>query len=174
MISLHLGIRKTISEIVIIFRTYNQHTMKSIFDTSTKEELIRRINSLNPQSKAQWGKMNVCQMIRHAALGDKMLQGELKIKRVLIGRLFGRMILKQVMKDDAPFRKNSPTSPQLQTPAESRDIEAYKKEWINRIGQYNNNDTQGINHPFFGAMTGEQIGMFAYKHADHHLRQFGA
>jgi len=147
--------------------------MKSVFDSTTKDELIRRINSLTPQSDAQWGKMTIFQMIRHCTLGEKMLQGELKIKRVLIGRLFGRMILKQVMKDDAPFKRNSPTSPHLQTSVESGDIEKYKKEWINRIGLYNNNDTQGINHPFFGAMTGEQIGMFAYKHADHHLRQFG-
>lgn len=148
--------------------------MKSVFDTSTKEELIQRINSLTPQSNAQWGKMNVFQMIRHCALGDKMLQGELKIKRVLIGRLFGRMILKQVLKDDSPFKRNSPTSPHLQTSGESGDIEQQKKEWINRVGQYNNINTKDIVHPFFGPMTGEQIGMFAYKHADHHLRQFGA
>jgi hypothetical protein len=147
--------------------------MKSVFDTSTKEELIRRINSLHPQSNAQWGKMTVFQMIRHCTLGEKMLQGELKIKRVLIGRLFGRIILKQVMKDDAPFRKNSPTSPLLQTSAEAGDIEQQKKEWISMIGQYGQH-TQGIIHPFFGAITGEQIGRFAYKHADHHLRQFGA
>jgi hypothetical protein len=147
--------------------------MKSVFDTSTKEELIRRINSLTPHNNAQWGKMSVFQMIRHCTLGEKMLQGELTIKRVFIGRLFGRMILKQVMKDDAPFKRNSPTSPLLQTPAEAGDIEQQKKEWGSRIGQYEPH-TQGIMHPFFGPMTGEQIGRFAYKHADHHLRQFGA
>ncbi len=146
--------------------------MKSVFDTSTKEELIQRINALTPQHNAQWGKMTVFQMMRHCTLGEKMLQGELQIKRTFIGRLLGRMILKQVMKDDAPFRKNSPTSPLLQTPAESGDMAQLKKDWISRIGQYGQH-TQGIMHPFFGPMTGEQIGQFAYKHADHHLRQFG-
>jgi hypothetical protein len=28
-------------------------------------------------------------------------------------------------------------------------------------------------HTFFGKMTKEQVGQLVYKHADHHLRQFG-
>jgi hypothetical protein len=42
-------------------------------------------------------------------------------------------------------------------------------EWI--LGKnYSNED---FIHDFFGKMTKEQIGVFAYKHTDHHLRQFG-
>lgn len=148
--------------------------MKSVFETSVREELIKRINSLSPQNNAQWGKMNVYQMVRHCTLSEDMMLEKMKIKRVLIGRLIGGLILKKVLKDDSPFGKNSPTSPLLKTTHESGDMEEQKKEWIKRIEQYASHTNSNFVHPFFGPMTKEQIGFFAYKHADHHLRQFGA
>ncbi len=148
--------------------------MKSVFDASTREELVNRINSLSQQNHAQWGKMNIFQMLKHCTLHEEMVLGKIKIKRVLIGRLFGRMILNKVLKDNTPFGKNSPTSSILKTTSETGDIEHQKKEWINRIEQYANYNNLNFVHPFFGPMTKEQIGFFAYKHNDHHLRQFGA
>lgn len=148
--------------------------MKSIFDPVTREEIVNRIGFLNQQSKARWGRMDVFQMLRHCTLCEEMMLGQLKIKRVFAGRLLGKMILKKVLKDDRPFGKNSPTSPVLKTTHESGDTELQKKEWINRIGQYATYTDPNFVHPFFGPMTKEQIGFFAYKHADHHLRQFGA
>ncbi|MBL7744399.1 MAG: DUF1569 domain-containing protein, partial [Chitinophagaceae bacterium] len=133
-----------------------------------------RINSLNQQSNAQWGKMNVSQMARHCALCEDMFLGKLVIKRVFIGRLIGGMVLKKLLKDDKPFGKNSPTSPVLKTTGENGDLEQQKKEWISRIEQYAGYNNEGFVHPFFGPMTMEQVGRFVYKHADHHLRQFGA
>lgn len=147
--------------------------MKSIFDPSTKQELINRINSLTPQSTAQWGKMNTYQMLQHCYLCDDMFLGKIKIKRVLIGRLIGGMLLKKILKDDKAFGKNSPTAPILKITGDG-DIEQQKKEWISRLEAYANYKTECFVHPFFGPMTQEQLGLFAYKHADHHLRQFGA
>ena len=148
--------------------------MKSVLDTSTREELVNRIHSLSQQHHAVWGKMNIFQMLRHCTLCEEMFLGKVKIKRVFIGRLIGGMVLKKVLKDDRPFGKNSPTSPLLKTTGENGDMEKQKIEWINRIEQYVNYNDPNFIHPFFGPMTKEQIGLFAYKHADHHLRQFGA
>ena len=44
--------------------------VKSLFDASVKQEIIERINKLNPGSKALWGKMNVGQMPIGVALGN--------------------------------------------------------------------------------------------------------
>lgn len=148
--------------------------MKSIFDTAAREELVSRIRSLGPQNKAQWGKMDVFQMIKHCTLCDEMMLGQVKIKRVFIGRLIGPMILRKVLKDDRPFGKNSPTSPLLVTTHDHGDIEQQKKEWLSRIERYTGFSNVNFVHPFFGPMKKEQIGVFVYKHADHHLRQFGA
>ena len=46
--------------------------MKTVFDPSVREELIKRIESLDEGRKAQWGKMNVCQMLRHCRLWEEM------------------------------------------------------------------------------------------------------
>jgi hypothetical protein len=147
--------------------------MRSIFDPSTRAELVSRIGSLNQQTNAHWGKMNSFQMLKHCTLCEDMIQGKLKIKRVFIGRLIGPMILKKVLKNETPFGKNSPTAPVLKTTGENGDIEEQKKEWISRLEQYADYNEPGFTHPFFGPMTKEQVGLFTYKHADHHLRQFG-
>jgi len=148
--------------------------MKSIFDPAVESEIIERIQSLQPSNAARWGKMNVFQMVRHCTLCEDMYLGKIEIKRAFIGRLFGRMVLKQVLKDDKPFKINSPTSKQLTTPAEEGDLEALKRAWIDRILQYQSYTKKDFIHPFFGPLTKEQIGMLDYKHVDHHLRQFGA
>lgn len=148
--------------------------MKSVFDPSVRNELISRIHFVNEKSPAQWGKMNAYQMVKHCRLCDEMFQGSLKIKRVFIGRLIGPMVLKKVLKDDKPFGKNAPTSERLCIPEPSGDISKRKNEWISRIREYEHFNNPAFVHPFFGPMTPEQVGRLAYKHADHHLRQFGA
>ena len=39
--------------------------MKNLFDQSTREEILHRLHMLQPETKAQWGKMNVGQMLAH-------------------------------------------------------------------------------------------------------------
>jgi hypothetical protein len=147
--------------------------MKSVLDPSTRTELTNRINSLNDQPQAQWGKMNVFEMLKHCTICEGMFHNKVKTKRALIGRLIGPMILKKVLKDDKPIGRNSPTASILVTVGKTGDLQQQKQEWINIITAYSNFSNNGFVHPFFGPMTKEQIGLLAYKHADHHLRQFG-
>ena len=84
--------------------------MKTIFDKTTRDELITRVNSLNENSTAQWGKMNVSQMMRHCTQWDEMALGKKKYKQSFIGKLFGKLALKDMMKDE-PMKKNLPTVP---------------------------------------------------------------
>ena len=55
--------------------------MNTIFDKTTRDELINRINSLNENSMAQWGKMNVYQMIKHCRLWEEMMQNKQNLKQ---------------------------------------------------------------------------------------------
>ncbi|MEO8854897.1 MAG: DUF1569 domain-containing protein [Ginsengibacter sp.] len=147
--------------------------MKTIFDKSTRDELIKRINSLTNKSTAQWGKMNVYQMIKHCSSWEEMIQENKLYKQAFVGRIFGKMALKSVLKNDAPLRKNTPTLPELIMSGDG-DVEEEKQKWVSRINNYSNYSTPYFLHPFFGKMTKEQIGFMVYKHEDHHLRQFGA
>ncbi len=149
--------------------------MKTIFDTQVREELIVRINSLNIDHKAQWGKMNLFQMIEHNTYWNGWILGTAKhrYKQDFIGKIFGKIGLKKMIKNEKPFDKNIPTSSQFKVKETNGDIEAGKLKWISLIKTYENYDNPAFIHDFFGKMTKEQIGILAYKHSDHHLRQFG-
>jgi len=146
--------------------------MKTIFDQPTREELIQRIQLLSDTSRPLWGKMNIFQMLRHCVLCEEMYLGKRTYKRALIGRIFGRMGLRQLTRDERPLRPNSPTSPAFKIKESTGDVSAEKNKWISLIREYGTNSEPGITHWFFGKMTREQVGVFVYKHTDHHLRQF--
>jgi hypothetical protein len=148
--------------------------MKTIFDKTTRDELVSRIKTLNENSTAQWGKMNVYQMVKHCALWEDMIWGKIKCKRVLLGRIIGRMALKSSLKDDTPMMRNAVSSPELIVKESNGNIASEKTKWIASIEEYAHFSNTGFVHPFFGKMTKEQVGIHAYKHTDHHLRQFNA
>jgi len=146
--------------------------MHTTFDQATRDELINRIHKLNENSTAQWGKMNVYQMVKHCRLWEEWVAGSTTNKQAFIGLLFGKMALKNILKDEKPLTRNTPTMPQLIIKENSGDMASEKKRWIALIEGYAHFSNQNFIHPFFGKMTKEQIGRMAYKHADHHLRQF--
>ncbi|MFT3911643.1 MAG: DUF1569 domain-containing protein [Ferruginibacter sp.] len=148
--------------------------MRSVLDKATRDELIYRINTLNENSTAQWGKMNVYQMLRHCILCDEMFLGDKKYKQVFLGRLFGKKTLNGFLKDEKPLKKNEPTSPDFKVTETSGEIEIEKKKWIALVASYAGYSNNDFVHWFFGKMTREQIGQFDYKHIDHHLRQFNS
>jgi hypothetical protein len=147
--------------------------MKSIFDPQTSAEIIGRINSLNADCRAQWGKMNVTQMVRHCSLCEEYYMGEREVKRSFLGRIFGKMAIKGMLKDDqTQLSKNAPTSTEFKVTEGVSDLDAEKEKWKKLIELYGDYPQDHFNHWFFGRMTKEQLGQFVYKHCDHHLRQF--
>jgi len=148
--------------------------MKTIFDKATRDELIARINTLSENSTAQWGKMNAYQMLKHSTLWVEWVLADEKHKQAFIGRVFGKMALKGLLKDEGPLRRNTPTLPELKVQERNGDIESEKKKWIVLIAELAHFSNPDFVHTFFGKMTNEQIGYLAYKHTDHHLRQFNS
>jgi hypothetical protein len=148
--------------------------MKTIFDKTTREELIVRINTLSENSKAQWGKMNVYQMLKHCTLYEEMLLEKITFKRIFIGRLVGKLALKELIGDDSPVKRNLSTIPEMRVKEEKGDIVAEKEHWIALINEHANCSNTEYMHAFAGKVTREQSGYLAYKHTDHHLRQFNS
>lgn len=146
--------------------------MKTVFDKTTRDELIGRINTLNENSEAQWGSMTIYQMLKHCTLWEAWIADKKINKQSFIGRLFGKMALKNILKDEKPIGRNSPTLPELKIKEKNGDVVSEKKKWIALIGEYEHFSNPGFVHTFFGKITEEQIGYLAYKHIDHHLRQF--
>lgn len=146
--------------------------MKTIFDKETRNDLIRRIESLQENSTRQWGKMNVYQMVKHCILCEEMYLGKTPYKRSFLGYLFGTIALKQLMKDDKPKKRNSPTKQDFKITENTGNLDSDKMQWISLVEEYENYTNELFVHWFYGKMTKEQVGISVYKHIDHHLRQF--
>jgi hypothetical protein len=146
--------------------------MKSVYDPAVRHELIARIRLLSEKSSAQWGKMTVFQMLKHCTLWEEMVLNGKKYKRVFVGWLFGRLALNSMVRDDRPVRRNSPSIPELIVTGNG-NVGLQQEQWIRQIEEHGRRFNPDFVHPFFGKMTKEETGILAYKHADHHLRQFG-
>jgi len=149
--------------------------MKNIFNEADNKEILQRIEKLTPASKPLWGIMTVDQMLAHCAKGAKMPTGEIKTAPVpfpisLLGMLFKSKVLAE-----GPLRKNSPTAKELKV-TDPRDFEREKANFIaavKKLGEGEKVVPPGSKHPFFGKMSPKEWGRINYKHADHHLSQFG-
>jgi hypothetical protein len=148
--------------------------MKSLFIPGDREALARRLAELDPGAQRHWGKMDPAQMLRHCAIALEDVLGERAVKQAFLGKLITPLIRGQVF-GDKPFRRGSPTDP-LYVVSDPQDFAAECSRLATRIDQVVQRGaakTEGMVHPFFGRLSGEEWGTLVYKHLDHHLRQFG-
>lgn len=148
--------------------------MHSLFEASAVQEIIHRIDQLQPQSRALWGKMTVAQMLAHSTGGMQMATGEIELPRRLIGRLLAPFI-KASYYNNRPFPKGINTDKALVI-TEDKIFLAERANLIQYVKQFhqgNKADCTRAPHPFLGHFTPEQWAKGMYKHLDHHLRQFG-
>ena len=147
--------------------------MKSLLEPATALEIIHRIEQLTPSTPAQWGKMNVAQMMAHCSYALKLYLTGKKLRRPILAILFGG-IAKKRMLTNKPWARNLPTAKELK-PAAGSEFEREKTNLIENISLFVTKGAKAtpIPHPFFGKMTTADWGLHQYKHLDHHLTQFG-
>ncbi len=149
--------------------------MKTLYQRETVDEVILRVENLEPAAVRQWGKMDVAQMMAHCSAGLDMARGQLNPPRIFIGRLLGP-IFKPVFTNEKPFGKNAPTDKKLVV-SNQRDFVREQEQLKLKLRQFHEGGEAQCTrhpHPFFGALTPQAWGRGMYKHMDHHLRQFGA
>ena len=148
--------------------------MGSILNEDDRAAICNRLRSLSASSTRRWGTLEVVGMLRHLQLSARMTLGELDV-RSANKRVFQVFPLKHLILYVFPFPKGAPTATELKPDvAESlEDERTALLELIERIGT-GPRDGSGPDHPLFGRMTWREWGVVTYKHADHHLKQFGA
>ncbi len=148
--------------------------MRSILNEGDRAEIGKRLRSLSTASNRRWGSLDVTSMLQHLHLSARMALGELPVPSAN-KRMFQVFPLKHLILYVLPFPKGAPTAPELKpSVAESFEKErAALLELIERIGT-GPREGEGPAHPLFGPMTWREWGVVTYKHADHHLKQFGA
>lgn len=148
--------------------------MRNLFQQEAVDEVISRIDKLQPATQRQWGKMDVAQMLAHCSAALDMASGRINTPRVLIGRLIGPFF-KAIYTNEKPFSRSSPTDPKLVV-TDQREF-LYEQEQLKRkVWQFHEGGEAHCTrnpHPFFGALAPQDWSRGMYKHLDHHLRQFG-
>lgn len=150
--------------------------MISIFEPSAREELVRRVATLSPDTPARWGKFDATRMLAHVNDGLRMATGELPVKsrKSFLRNAVIRYLIIYVF----PFPKSAPTAPELLARGASTDRAAFNAEraafaeLLAKIGSQGGR-VAWPDHPAFGPMTRKDWGAIGYKHVHHHLTQFG-
>lgn len=148
--------------------------MHSILNEGDRAEICTRMSSLSASSVRRWGSMDVAGMLQHLNLSARMTLGELTVPSAN-KRAFQMFPLKHLILYVFPFPKGAPTAPELK----AVDVTTFEDErtallnFLERIGS-GPRDGAGPTHPLFGPLSWREWGVVTYKHADHHLKQFGA
>jgi Protein of unknown function (DUF1569) len=148
--------------------------MKNLFERETVDEIVSRIDKLQPTSQRHWGKMDVAQMLAHCSAGIDMAAGRLNPPRAFLGRVLARFV-KPLYTNEKPFSPNSPTAKELVFSSPC-DFLREQQQLRVKVRQFHGGGEAQCTrhpHPFFGALTPQEWGRGTYKHLDHHLRQFG-
>lgn len=147
----------------------------SLFEPRGLAAILSRIEKLRPDSPRTFGKMTIAQMLAHCQQPLRVALGELRLKRSLVGILFGRMAKKQLLAPK-PWKPGSPTAPQFKI-TDPRDFAKEKQALLAIVRRFGEGGPAALMkepHPFFGAMTADEWQQLQWRHLDHHLQQFGA
>ena len=148
--------------------------MKKLFEAATVEEVKERVARLRPDSDRLWGKMNPAQALAHCSAAMEMAVGEKLPRRILIGRLLGRLAKKSMIVNEKPMPRNARTDKSLVV-SDERDFVAERQrliEFIDRFAAGGPGVCTKHPHFFFGPLTPVEWAALMYQHLDHHLRQF--
>lgn len=149
--------------------------MPTIRDENTRSMLIGRISKLTGGETPLWGKMTAEQMMSHLVqAGDLPFEASVPDRSTFMGRTIIKPLILYVL----PMPKEVKISPEMNQQEKGRPPQGFD---IDRELLYTSLEKLGtlptdhkcLEHPFFGKMSAKEWAVIAYKHIDHHLKQFG-
>jgi len=151
--------------------------MKTLARERDREDVLRRLRILRPDSVRRWGRMSAPQVVCHLADAFRMLIDQLPVS--LATGLPQRTVMKwAALYLPVPWPSGILTRPEIDQEiggtrpgdfdADVAAVEALVDRVIAGIGTLD-----GRVHPIFGAMSERAWLRWGYLHMDHHLRQFG-
>ncbi|GAA4742913.1 DUF1569 domain-containing protein [Flavisolibacter ginsenosidimutans] len=147
---------------------------KSLLDKECGETLVRRIQKLQPDSAPLWGRMNATEMLLHMNRVHEQLLNTPPVKKgTSLRQYIGRWLFLYLVPG---FPKNARTPKRNDTKGQidASAFEEQKQKFIALIQRFpHHQQSIELPHPYFGDLNTKQWGFAGYKHANHHLRQFG-
>src|SRR6266446_1611634 len=84
--------------------------METLFDPAVYGEVLRRVDTIQPGSERQWGKMTAAQMLEHTARALEVAAGKKASRQAFLGKTIGWIFRKDFV-GPKPFQRNAPTAP---------------------------------------------------------------
>jgi hypothetical protein len=140
-------------------------------------EFPKLLESLDPLTERAWGTMNVHQMIEHMSYSVRMANG--KDIMQLVTPVEKLPIVRDFMLSDKSFKPDTinPIMPTIPLPAKqenlSDSIAELEDELADFVNAFKEDPYNKIANPIFGELNFEQWTHLLFKHAIHHLKQFG-
>lgn len=148
--------------------------MSTLAKPEAREACCARLEKLSPSSGRHWGRMTPHQMLCHLRDSFEAAAGERKTSPA--PSLLPRGFVKWVAIHTAlPWAHNFKTRPEVEQgrggtpPADWNEDKQGLRRWIESFPQRKT----FAPHPMFGPMTWDEWQIWAYRHTDHHFRQFG-
>ncbi|MGD8496974.1 MAG: DUF1569 domain-containing protein [Gemmatimonadales bacterium] len=145
-------------------------TKQSLYDPAVAASVRERLERLTPTSTARWGEMSIGQMLAHCADAQDVLNGKPLTGTPWWIRMAAPLI-KPVVLSKRPFPRGLRTHPQYEV-RDERPFAAEKQRLLRTLDDFEATGG-GLEHDLFGHLSANEVGWLAYKHLDHHLRQFG-
>jgi hypothetical protein len=157
--------------------------MRTLARPRDREAILARLHALRPDARPRWGRMSAHQMVCHLADSVRMLRGETRATSTL--RLRPRILVKWIaLYLPVPWPGGLPTSPEIDqerggTPPKTFDADLRELEMLVSGVVSTTDATEPAAqrarppHPVFGRLSDADWLRWAYRHMDHHLRQFG-
>jgi hypothetical protein len=137
--------------------------------------LLKQIPS---DTKAIWGRMTFQQMIEHFSDSVRIASGK-TVHKDIITPEENLQRVRDFILSEKPFRENTPNPllpvvpPPVRNPSVKEAIIELQDEINYFFSVFEKNSLGVTRNPFFGDFNFEQNIHLLYKHAQHHLRQFG-
>ncbi len=152
--------------------------MKTLLNPADKQEILRRLDTVQPTSQRRWGSMSVHNMICHLSDGFRLYMGERPAKPAPVH--LPRLLVKWValwaplqwphgFKTAPELDQQGGGTPPAEFTADMSDLQALIERFTRQPADYSPKP-----HPHFGSLTEREWKRLAYLHTDHHLRQFDA
>ena len=144
-----------------------------------KIEFIPLLKSILFDKPPMWGKMNLHQMIEHFSQALRVASGRVAVTQ-MVTPIEHLEKMRSFLMSDMPFRENTP-NPLM--PEVHEDVHADKTiddsiaelntEIDHFFSVFESKQQQQTRNPFFGDLDYKMNVQLLYKHAVHHLKQFG-
>ena len=149
--------------------------IRDLYTEKGVNETIERINKLTANTKPEWGKMSVDQMLAHCNVAYQMAYKTDEYKKPgAFGRFMIKLFVKKAVVGPKPYPKNGRTAPEFIIDG-ARDFEVEKNKLVSyimksqKLGREHFNNKESVS---LGKLTADEWNVCFSKHLDHHLTQF--